>query len=195
MFADATVHAHQILGQETRLTGAVCGIEDEATAHKKDHATLPKNGEETGVDGGGCQDHAGFEPSGARTEDTILDREASRTLEELKIEALDESEVGTVLGVLERGMRDNPIHAAAFGNDPKLRRSRLRRVFGAGLEGLGLHRHMLVARRSDGSIVGVCGARPPGECRPGLGKQLRLAPHVLALGPPTAVRTAHWMEA
>jgi len=68
-------------------------------------------------------------------------------------------------------------------------------VLGAGMDGMGLHRHMLVARTSDGSIVGVCGAMPPGKCRPGLGKQLRLAPHVLSLGPRTAVRTARWMGA
>jgi ribosomal protein S18 acetylase RimI-like enzyme len=125
----------------------------------------------------------------------MLDKEASRTLEELKIGALDESEVGEALGVLERGMRDNPTHVAVFGKDPEVRRSRLRRVFGVGMDALGLHRHMLVARRPDGSIVGVCGAMPPGECRPGLGKQLRLAPHVLSLGPRTAVRAARWMGA
>jgi hypothetical protein len=55
----------------------------------------------------------------------MRDKEASRTLEGLKIEALDESEVGEALGVLERGMRDNPTHVAVFGDYPKLRQSRL----------------------------------------------------------------------
>ena len=137
----------------------------------------------------------GFELDGARTEGTMLDKEESKTLEGLKIDALDESEIGEALGVLERGMRDNPTHVAVFGDDPNLRQSRLRRVFGAAMDGMGLHRHMLAARRADGSIVGVCGAMPPDECRPGLGKQLRLAPHVLSLGPRTAVRTARWMGA
>ena len=123
----------------------------------------------------------------------MLDEEASRTFEEPKIGALDESQVWEAVGVLERGMRDNPTHVAVYGDDPELRRSRLRRVFGAGMEVLGLHRHMLAAWGPDGSVVGVCGAMPPGECRPGLGQQLRLAPHVLALGPRTLVRTARWL--
>ena len=124
-----------------------------------------------------------------------MDKEEFGTLVDLKIGAVDESEVGQALGVLERGMRDNPTHVAVFGDAPELRSSRLRRVFGAGMEGLNLHRHLLVARGSDGSIVGVCGAMPPGECRPGLGKQLRLAPHMLSLGPRSAVRAARWMGA
>ncbi len=99
------------------------------------------------------------------------------------------------MDVTARGMRDNPLHVAAFGDDPELRLRKLRRMFGAAAGVLGLHRHMLVASVPDGPIVGVCGAMPPGECRPGLGQQLRLMPHVLALGPRPAVRTARWMGA
>jgi ribosomal protein S18 acetylase RimI-like enzyme len=36
---------------------------------------------------------------------------------------------------------------------------------------------------------------PPGACRPGAGQQLRLLPHVLALGPRAFGRAGRWMGA
>jgi ribosomal protein S18 acetylase RimI-like enzyme len=126
-------------------------------------------------------------------EQRIADQRAR--LDRLEIGVLGPSEVEEAVGVVERGMRDNPLHVAVYGQDPGLRQRRLHRLFAAGIEGLGLHEHMLVARRPDGSIVGVCGMMPPGRCRPSLGQQLRLMPHVLALGPRIAGRNVRWLGA
>ncbi len=115
--------------------------------------------------------------------------------ERLEIGALDASGVGKAVDVTARGMRDNPLHVAAFGDDPELRLRKLRRMFGAAAGVLELHRHMLVARDPGGAIMGVCGTMPPGGCRPSIGQQLRLMPQLLANGPRATLRTARWLGA
>jgi len=94
-------------------------------------------------------------------------------------------------------MRDNPIIVAAFGQDPGTRHGRLQRLFGAmaAAEVPGRDRDMLAARGPDGSILGVCGMMPPGRCQPGIGRQLRLLPALLSLGPRGAGRTMSWLGA
>lgn len=109
--------------------------------------------------------------------------------------AVDASEVDEVIGVLSRGMRDNPLHVAVFGADPDLRQQKISRLFRTAMIAMGWERHMFAARDSNGEILGVCGMLPPGECRPGAGQQLRLLPRVLAMGPATALRTVRWMGA
>jgi hypothetical protein len=52
----------------------------------------------------------------------MMEKEASRNLEGLEIGALEASEIEEALSVISRGMRDNPIHIAAFGNDPERRK-------------------------------------------------------------------------
>jgi hypothetical protein len=103
------------------------------------------------------------------------------------------AEHAAAAGVVARGMRDNPLHVAVHGEDPALRLRRLRRLFAGALDVLDWP--LLVARRDDGTIVGVCGMAPPGACRPGAGQQLRLLPHVLALGPRAFGRAGRWMGA
>ena len=113
-------------------------------------------------------------------------------LDWMEIGALDTSEVETVLDVTARGMRDNPLHVAAFGDDPERRRHRFRALMSAAFSTRDFS-HTLVARREDGVIVGVCGMMPPGGCRPGIGQQLRVLPALLSMGPRTIWRVARWM--
>jgi len=115
----------------------------------------------------------------------------------LEIEALNPAEMGKAVEVIVRGMRDNPNIVAAFGGDPDVRYRQLLRLFGAmaASEVPGRDRDILVARGRDDSILGVCGMMPPGRCQPGLGRQLRLAPSLLALGPGSAGRTMKWLGA
>jgi ribosomal protein S18 acetylase RimI-like enzyme len=122
----------------------------------------------------------------------MLKNEA-RNLEELEIGALDISEIEEALGVVTRGMRDNPTHVAAFGEDPEVRARSIRRLFGGAFAVLDLYRHMLAARSADGAIIGVVGMLPPGECRPTVAQQLRLLPRLLSTGPRAAGRSASWM--
>ncbi len=115
-------------------------------------------------------------------------------LERLEIGALDPAEIEEVLDVVARGMRDNPQHVAAFGDDPETRRRLFRRLMAAAFSTRDLS-HTLVARWEDGAIVGVCGMMPPGNCQPGLGQQLRLLPTLLSVGPRVAGRLTRWLGA
>jgi ribosomal protein S18 acetylase RimI-like enzyme len=114
-------------------------------------------------------------------------------LDQLEIGAIG-AETEPVLDVLSRGMRDNPVHVAAFGDDPEIRRRQFRKLVAAMFSVSDLS-HALVARREDGVVVGVCGMMPPGNCLPGLGQQLRMLPTLLSLGPRAAGRVMRWVGA
>ncbi len=116
-------------------------------------------------------------------------------LEGLEIGALDATEIEEALGVVARGMRDNPMHVAAFGADPERRLRSLRRFFGGAAKVLGWGPNMLVARGVDGLIAGVCNMMPPGDCLPSPGQQLRMLPSLLSNGPHATGRTMSWLGA
>ena len=106
----------------------------------------------------------------------------------LRPDLLDEA-----AGVLARGMRDNPIHLAAFGPDPQRRARILVRMFGDLFRVLpGYH---AMCARMDGAIVAVAGRADDGACMPDALQKLRLAPGLLSLGLRTAVRSSRWMSA
>ena len=120
-------------------------------------------------------------------------KNGARNLDGLEIGALDASEVGEALGVISRGMRDNPIHIAAFGDVPELRVHRLHRLFAGAFAALPMARHMLAARDDDGTILGVCGMFQPGDCQLAPEQQQVIAPYVLGNGPDAAERTMQWL--
>jgi ribosomal protein S18 acetylase RimI-like enzyme len=115
-------------------------------------------------------------------------------LDGLEVGALDPSRIEAVLGVLARGMRDNPLHVAAFGSDPEVRREAFYRLMSGAITTRDFS-HTLVARSEDGAIVGVCGMMPPGGCQPDLRKQLLFLPKLLRLGPGRSMRVMRWMGA
>jgi ribosomal protein S18 acetylase RimI-like enzyme len=111
----------------------------------------------------------------------------------VEVTLLTPADVPAAVGVLARGMRDNPIHVAVLGPDPERRERLLARMFGA------LWRHWdqeraLCARR-DGELVGVCGRLPPGACRLSPIQSLRMAPVLGTAGPRTLVRSLQWVGA
>src|SRR5215210_6108081 len=112
-------------------------------------------------------------------------------LDWMEVGAFDASEIEEVLDVLARGMRDNPLHVAAFGEDPERRRS-FRGLMAAAFSIKDIS-HTLVARREDGVIVGVCGMMPPGNCLPDFRQRLRLMPTVLSIGPRAVGRMMRWL--
>jgi|SRR5215216_5113827 len=69
-----------------------------------------------------------------REKDTMLHKEARGSLKGLEISALDGSEVGEALDVVARGMRDNPLHLAAYGEDPERRLRKIHRFVSAAFE-------------------------------------------------------------
>jgi hypothetical protein len=123
----------------------------------------------------------------------MLDKQTHKSLEGLEIGALNASEVGEAVGVLARGMRDNPGHVAAFGEDPERRLQRLRRFFDGAFAVMDWQ--TLVARSGDGTIVGMMGMSSPGTCRLSVARRLRVLPRSLRNGPRSAVRTARWLRA
>lgn len=113
----------------------------------------------------------------------------------IEVGGLRVSERDEALGVLVRGMRDNPVHVAVFGDDAALRERRLRRLFAAVFTVMRLDQDMLVARDEDERIVGVCGALAPGACKPKPAEMARLMAPLFASGPRAAMRTLRWTGA
>jgi len=113
-------------------------------------------------------------------------------LDWMEVGAFDASEIEEVLDVLARGMRDNPLHVAAFGEDPERRRRSFRGLMAAAFSIRDIS-HTLVARREDGVIVGVCGMMPPGNCLPDFRQRLRLLPTLLSIGPRAVGRMMRWL--
>ena len=87
------------------------------------------------------------------------------------------AEIPAAIGVLARGMRDNPIHVAALGADADRRERILARLFEAMWQHMDQH---ALCARLDGEVVGVCGRLPPGACRPTPVQGLRMAPGLAA---------------
>jgi ribosomal protein S18 acetylase RimI-like enzyme len=94
---------------------------------------------------------------------------------------LTPAEAAAAALVLGRGMRDNPLHVAAFGPDPERREAALARMFLPLLErqmGIGA----VLGAFSSGQIVGVCGMVPPGRCGLAWTEKLTLLPVILQGG-------------
>jgi ribosomal protein S18 acetylase RimI-like enzyme len=149
--------------------------------------------------------------SAGRRDDLLNGIEAMRTLERtidakatarpalnldlVEIGALSATERDLALGVLARGMRDNPVHVRAFGSDPAVREQRLAAMFGASFTVMSLHEQMLVARDDRGTILAVCQMTPPDTLPPTQLQQLHLMPRMMAMGPGAAFLTVRWLKA
>jgi ribosomal protein S18 acetylase RimI-like enzyme len=105
---------------------------------------------------------------------------------------LDHADHPAAIGVLARGMRDNPLHVAAFGEDPERRERSVRRMFSTLL---GVSKTLTEFGAFDGdTLVGLIGVAPAGTCQPTTGERLRYLPGMLALGPRGAGRLAAWLK-
>jgi ribosomal protein S18 acetylase RimI-like enzyme len=114
-------------------------------------------------------------------------------LERVEIGSLDESGIEEAVDVLARGMRDNPLHLASYGEDPERRLRKVHSFMSAAFGIKDFSSHTLVARRADGVIVGVGGMLPPGDCLPTLGQVVRMMPRLLSNGPWTIGRMMRWL--
>jgi GNAT superfamily N-acetyltransferase len=64
------------------------------------------------------------------------------------------------VGVLARGMRDNPLHVAVYGDDPELRVARLTAAF----EVVMGHQADALRAEEHGTVVGTCGVGAEEPC-------------------------------
>lgn len=111
-------------------------------------------------------------------------------LELVEIAATDHPEM---VGVLARGMRDNPLHVAAYGPDPD-RRERVHATLMAALFATSPHQQPF-GLRHQGRLVAVTGIAPAGTCQPSPRQRLALMPALLRVGPRTAGRVGRWLKA
>jgi ribosomal protein S18 acetylase RimI-like enzyme len=110
----------------------------------------------------------------------------------IEVRDLRPEEVPQAVGVLARGMRDNPLHVAAYGDDPKRRLLCHGRLMRALFRGMSAQQPICAVR--DGTVLGVTGVAPAGTCQPTAAQRLRLLPVVVSLGPRTAGRIGKWLS-
>jgi len=111
---------------------------------------------------------------------------------EIAVGDLGRDRFDEALGVLTRGMRDNPVHVAAFGPDPDRRRHALERLFGALFR---IKAGQPICATRDGEIVAATGVAPAGTCQPSGREAAAFVPVVAGLGPRAAARTSRWIRA
>jgi ribosomal protein S18 acetylase RimI-like enzyme len=73
---------------------------------------------------------------------------------------ITENETADAIRVLARGMRDNPLHIAALGDDPAHRVDALTQMF----TGMMAMQAEPLRARENGEVVGVCGLLAPPDC-------------------------------
>ncbi len=88
---------------------------------------------------------------------------------------LDGLEIGEAVGVLARGMSDNPIHIAAFGENPERRLQRLCRIGGAS-NVIGWQRAHAGRAEREQQDRGRCGHDPPASAGRAPGSNFASAP-------------------
>jgi ribosomal protein S18 acetylase RimI-like enzyme len=110
----------------------------------------------------------------------------------IEVRDLRPQEVPEAVGVLARGMRDNPLHVAAYGEDPERRLRCHARLMRGVFRAFPAQQPICAVR--DGTLVGVTGVAPAGTCQPTAAQRVRLLPDVVALGPRTAARVGRWIS-
>jgi ribosomal protein S18 acetylase RimI-like enzyme len=121
-----------------------------------------------------------------------MDESQQKDHDTAEIGPLCPSEVDQALAVLTRGMRDNPNHIAALGDDPTARLARLR-TFLESYRSIA-ERETLVARDGTGRIVGVLAMMRPGECRLPWPYEARSLSGFYADDPEAASRVMRWLD-
>ncbi|HEY8493047.1 MAG TPA: GNAT family N-acetyltransferase [Myxococcota bacterium] len=111
---------------------------------------------------------------------------------EIEVRPMRPEERRAAAGVAARGMRDNPIHVATFGDDPDRRVATLERLFGALFAVLPTPPRVAVRA---GHVVGVCGASPPGRCALPAPALARIAAALARSGVGPLARALRWLEA
>jgi ribosomal protein S18 acetylase RimI-like enzyme len=112
---------------------------------------------------------------------------------QIEVRDLRPDEVPEAVGLLARGMRDNPLHVVAYGPDPQRRLRCHARLMRSLFQAFPAQRPICAVRGR--ALVGVAGVAPVGTCQPSMAQRVRLLPALAALGPSTAARVARWTSA
>jgi GNAT superfamily N-acetyltransferase len=109
------------------------------------------------------------------------------------VRELTKKDLSSAVGIVARGMRDNPLHIAALGADAATRGSRLIRMFTVALPVI-LSKGVVLGAFHDDTLVGIAGMVPPGRCQPSMKEKLMLLPRILpAVGGGAFARVGQWM--
>jgi ribosomal protein S18 acetylase RimI-like enzyme len=112
---------------------------------------------------------------------------------EIEVRDLRREEMGAAVGLLSRGMRDNPLNVAAYGADAERRQRALERMFATLFRVFRAQRPLCAL---DGpTLVAVGGVAPPGTCQASALQRLRFLPAMAAVGPRDARRVSRWLAA
>lgn len=117
------------------------------------------------------------------------------TLNPIVVRELISTDVPAAIAVVARGMRDNPIHIAAFGNDAELRGRRLTRMFTLALPMI-LSKGVVLGAFDATTLVGLAGMIAPGHCQPSLIDKVTIMPRMVpAVGGSAFAKVGRWMAA
>jgi GNAT superfamily N-acetyltransferase len=94
------------------------------------------------------------------------------------IRELNRDDLPSAVGIIARGMRENPLHIAALGADAELRGARLIRMFTVALPLINTKGVLLGAFEGD-TLVGIAGMVAPGRCQPTLTEKLTTVPRFM----------------
>ncbi len=109
----------------------------------------------------------------------------------VEVRPIESAELKTAALVAARGMRDNPLHVAAIGDNPQRRVRVMRRVFSRLLT---LPGRPTLGAWDGARLVGVADSAEVGQCQPSMRERLRLAPAMVMAGR-AAPRMAQWLTA
>ena len=111
----------------------------------------------------------------------------------MTVRELSDADLPSAVGIVARGMRDNPLHIAALGDDPEVRQQRLTRMFIVALP-LIHAKGVVLGAFDDNTLVGIAGMTAPGRCQPSLSEKLALMPRLLpAVSSRAFARVGRWI--
>lgn len=112
----------------------------------------------------------------------------------LSVRELTEADLPAAVGIVARGMRDNPLHIAALGSDATQRVKRLTGMFSVALP-LVLSKGILLGAFDEATLVGIAGMLAPGQCQPTAIEKLTLAPRIIpGVGFDAAAKVRNWLD-
>jgi len=126
----------------------------------------------------------------ARVDDRMLRMMLAPTIRDLGTDDLS-----AAVDVVARGMRDNPLNIAAFGDDAGVRLERLQGMFTIALPMI-LRKGVLLGAFDDQTLLGVAALVPPGRCQASTREKVAMLPRMVwAIGLGGLGRVVRWQAA
>jgi GNAT superfamily N-acetyltransferase len=111
------------------------------------------------------------------------------------VRELEADDLPAAIGIITRGMRDNPLHISALGFETDVREVRLHRMFTLALPMI-FRKGVLLGAFDGDTLVGVAGMVPPARCQPSLAGKLALFPRLIpAIGLRAFGGVGRWIAA